>query len=232
MNGSHFETVTLDDWIISHSKEEELREVFLNLDRALKYIHEHGYCVDVFHPSVIEILNNMSDHIRFKKLIELSKDSIRRKEMIKEDLFRSAFIQIGIYSNSLKYLTPDFLKTNFDSFIQFIPKEDVSYYRGIVQRNASVYFTDYDVERKKRDLEDLERQVDDGGDSKSGALVKKSTASIGITPVTNDKINDTIYRQINGLNDSAFINILIIPTIVFLSLFLLGLLAWIISIFV
>lgn len=233
MADNHYEAVTLSEWIGSHSKEEELREVFLNLDKALKYIHNHGYCVDVFHPTVIEVLDNKPDHIRFKKLIELSKDSIRRQEMIKEDLFRSSFIQIGIYSNSLKYLNPEFLKSNFDSFIQFIPNSDVPYYRGIIQRNAAVYLCEYDVERRKRDLEDLENQIDDNGDSKSAgnSLVKKNGASFGIEPVTNDKINDSIYRQINGLNDSAFVNALIIPTIVFVVLFIFGLFAWIISIF-
>ena len=231
MRNNQFEPVTLSEWVDSHSNEDELREVFLNLDVALKYIHEHGYCVDVFYPTVIEILDNKPDHIRFKKLIELSKDSNRRQEMIKEDIFRSTFIQIGIYSNSLKYLSPEFLKSNFDSFTQFIPSSDIPYYRGVVQRNASVYFCDYDVERRKRDLQELESQVEEDSGSKDSTLVKSNVSIAGITPVNHDGINDGIYRQINGLNDSAFVNILIIPTIVFASMFLFGLLAWLVSVF-
>ncbi len=227
-----YESVSLDEWISIHSSEEELRSLFLNLDLALKYIHEHGYCVEIFHPSVIEVLDNKSDHIRFRKLMELSKDFGRRREMIKEDIFHSALIQIGIYSNSLKYLRPDFLKENFDSFIQFIPNDDVPYYRGVIQRGASVYYSEYASEKRNRDYASLENQLGDGGEAGHHQLVKSNGRSAGFEPITNDKINDSIYRQINGLNDSAFVHTLIIPTIVIFSLFLFALLSWIISCFI
>ena len=76
--------------------------------------------------------------------------------MIKEDIFNSSLIQVGIYSKSLKYLNPEFLKENFDDFPQFIPQGDVPYYRGVIQRGASVYFCEFALEKRKRDLEDLE----------------------------------------------------------------------------
>ncbi len=234
---NRYEPVTLDEWIELHPSEEDLRTVFLNLDMALKYIHDHGYCVYIFYPSKIEILDNKPDHIRFRHLMELSKDPVRRKEMIKEDIFNSSFIQIGIYSNSLKYLKPDFLRENFDSFIQFIPSTDVPYYRGVIQRGAAVYFCEFAFEQKKRDYAALESQVADDGNSPSRQMVKSNGAFFGVEPVTpiipftNDKVNDSIYRQINGLKDTAFVYSLIIPTVVFLTLFLFGLLAWLMSIF-
>ena len=76
---NNYESIPLDLWILGSPSEEEIRTVFLNMDKALKYIHEHGYCVDVFYPSEIEILNNELDHIQFKKLVELSKNSVIRK---------------------------------------------------------------------------------------------------------------------------------------------------------
>ena len=227
-----FEPILLDDWIRIHSSEEELRSLFLNLDLALKYIHEHGYCVEVFYPSFIEILDQKPDHIRFRKLMELSKDSIRRREMIKEDIFHSSLIQIGIYSNSLKYLKPDFLRENFDSFVQFLPSDDVPYYRGVVQRGAGVYLSEYMEEKRNRDLHQMESQLDEGGNSNHRQLTKTNGKNVGIGPITNDKINDSIYRQINGLNDSAFVHALIIPTMVFLALFLFALLSFVISYFI
>lgn len=202
------DVISLDQWILDHHSEEELQSIFLNLDRALKYIHDHGYCIQVFYPTEIDILNGEDDHIRFRKLIELSKDEGIRREMIKEDLFNSSFIQIGIYSNSLKYLNPTFLKENFDSFTQFIPNDDVPYYRGIVQRGASVYLCEYALEKRNRDLENLEKELDLDFSSEK-QLIKNNPSNI-----TNDKVNDVIYRQINGLKDAAFVNLLMIPTII------------------
>lgn len=225
----NYESISLAEWLSNHPSEEEIRTVFLNMDRALKYIHDHGYCIEVFYPTEIQILGNEIDHIQFKKLLELSKDIDRRRQMIKEDIFNSSLVQIGIYSNSLKYLKPEFVKENFDSFQQFIPSGDVPYYRGVIQRGAAVYFCEFAIEKSNRDLQDLERQLgEDGGDGK--ALIKSSGKNIGIEAITNDKINDSIYSQINGLKDSAFINILILPTLVLLGLLVLSIVVWVFSI--
>lgn len=225
----NYESISLAEWLSNHPSEEEIRTVFLNMDRALKYIHDHGYCIEVFYPTEIQILGNEIDHIQFKKLLELSKDIDRRRQMIKEDIFNSSLVQIGIYSNSLKYLKPEFVKENFDSFQQFIPSGDVPYYRGVIQRGAAVYFCEFAIEKSNRDLQDLERQLGEGGgDGK--ALIKSSGKNIGIEAITNDKINDSIYSQINGLKDSAFINILILPTLVLLGLLVLSIVVWVLSI--
>ena len=225
----NYESISLAEWLSNHPSEEEIRTVFLNMDRALKYIHDHGYCIEVFYPTEIQILGNEIDHIQFKKLLELSKDIDRRRQMIKEDIFNSSLVQIGIYSNSLKYLKPEFVKENFDSFQQFIPSGDVPYYRGVIQRGAAVYFCEFAIEKSNRDLQDLERQLGEGGgDGKE--LIKSSGKNIGIEAITNDKINDSIYSQINGLKDSAFINILILPTLVLLGLLVLSIVVWVLSI--
>ena len=122
-------SVTLSEWVKLHSSVDEKQSVFLNMDRALKYIHEHGYCIEVFHPSEIYVLNNEDKYIQFKKLIELSKDPIISKNMIKEDILNSALIQLAIYSNiSISYINIDFIKEQFDSFILFLPNTDVPYY--------------------------------------------------------------------------------------------------------
>lgn len=223
-----YESVTLADWISSHPNEEDLRTVFLNMDRALKYIHEHGYCIEVFYPTEIEILENEKDHIQFKKLLELSKNPDVKRAMIKEDIFNSSLIQIGIYSNSLKYLNPDFVKENFDEFAQFIPGGDIPYYRGVIQRGASVYFCEFALEKRNRDLADLEKQLGEG-DGKGKQLMKQNGQNVGVGSITNDKVNDAIYSQINGLRDAAFINYLILPTVILITLVILGAIAWVIS---
>ena len=120
------------------------------------------------------------------------------------------------------------MKENFDSFVQFLPTGDVPYYRGIVQRGATVYFSDYALEKANRDFNDLENQLGEGSGRDSGgkALAKTGAFRVGIEPVSNDSINDSIYRQINGLKDSAFVSLLIIPTIILISLVVIGIVYW------
>ena len=210
-------SVTLSEWVHEHYSEDEMRSIFLNMDRALKYIHEHGYCIDVFYPTEINVLNNDDDYVQFKKLVELSKDPSISREMIKEDIFKSSLVQIGLYSNTLNYMNPEFLKENFDSFTQFIPQDDVPYYRGVIQRGASVYYCEYSIERRKRDLEDLEKQLGDLDDADRKVI--ESTPSEA--EMTNKKVNDLIYRQISGVYESAaFLNILIIPIVILIIIML------------
>lgn len=219
----------LFDYVSEHHNEEDMREVFLNMDIALKYIHDHGYCIEVFYPSRIEVIDNRPDHIQFDNLMELSVNDMSRRNMIKEDVFNSALIQIGMYTNTLRSLTPEFLKSNFDEIARFLPEGDVPYYRGVVQRGASAYFCDYAAEKRKRDLEQLEKQFQE---SEGGNTLQKSNGhNIVTSPFSNDRINDSIYKQINGLKDAAFVNYLAIPTIVLISLSLIALVGWIISLF-
>ena len=198
------ESVTLLEWFNSHHSEDEKRSLFLNMDRALKYIHDHNYCIDVFYPTEINVLNDDDRYIQFKKLVELSKDYEIAKEMKREDIFRSSVIQIGLYTNSLNYLNPEFLKENFDSFAEFLPPDDVPYYRGVIQRGASVYYCEFALEKDKRDLEDLKKQFGEDTNSDDTPLVL----------TINKKENDAIYRQINGMSEAAFLNIAIIPIVI------------------
>ncbi len=225
LNSSKISSVSLDQWVLMHPSMEELSSVFLNLDRALKYIHDHGYCIEVFYPTEIEILNDSDSYIQFNKLIELSHDPEVRKRMIQEDIFRSSFIQVGLYSNSLNYLTPEFLKENFESFTTFLPTDSVFYYRGVIERGASVYLCEFVMEKRNRDLQELEKEL--GEDSS----VSEKTLSKQKDDLTNHRINDRIYHQINGLKDAAFISWLFVPTLVLGALVLLSVIAWIFSLF-
>ena len=225
-----YESASLDQWIRTHSTEEEMRELFLNMDRALKYIHDHDYCIQIFHPSEIEVLENSPDYINFKKLMELPNDVAKRKEMIKEDIFNSTLIQLSFYgainSEKIIYFEPAFVKEHFDDLTQFLPSGDVPYYRGVIQRGASVYFCEFALERRKRELIDLEKQLgEENNDSVS------EIPEVDDSVITNDRVNDYIYRRINGLKDSAFVNILVVPTIALVIIFIYSVIAWVISTF-
>ncbi len=209
-NSNNISMTTLLEWCGKHNKEEEMRSVFLNMDRTLKYIHEHGYCIESFSPTDIYILNDKDDYIQFRKLVELSSDLEIRKKMIQEDIFKSSIIQLSMYGNiSLNTLNIDFLKENFDSFTIFLPNDDVAYYRGVIQRGASVYFCEFALEKRKRDLEMLSQEVGNVSEEEK----EKVNAPVTDDELTNKKVNDLIYRQINGLRDAAFINLLIVPLV-------------------
>ena len=229
----NYESIPLDLWIMNHPKEEDIRTVFINMDIALKYIHEHGYCIEVFYPSEIEILNNEFDHIQFKKLIELSRDPAIKQQMIKEDLFNSALMQIGLYFysdglglsiNTILYnLKPEILKENFDAYSQVIPEGDTPYYRGIILRGATVYLCEFVQEKNNRELQELEKQLaPDDQKNFEPAQIKKVPS--------NNKVNDNIYRQINGLRDAAFISVLTIPTVIIIVMIIIMIFSWVISI--
>lgn len=229
---NNYDSISLDIWINNHPSEEEMRVVFLNMDMALKYIHDHGYCIDVFYPTEIEILNNELDHIQFKKLVELSKDPSNRQNMIKEDIFNSSLMQIGMYFYSeglglsiyeiLASLKPEILKENFEAYSEVIPNGDVPYYRGVILRGASVYFNEFAIEKRNRELLELEKEL---GEDKS----KVKALTIDKKAEYTNKINDAIYRQINGLKDAAFINTLIIPTVILMIGVIIALILWFIS---
>ena len=220
------EATNLNSWISSFRDEEEMRTIFLNMDRAMKYIHDRGYCVKSFDPRQIEILNNSIDQIKFNTLLEMPDDYAMRKKIIKEDIYNSSFIQIGLYAKCLNYLNPEFLKSNFDKFSQFLPEGDIPYYRGVIERGASVYFCEYAKEKRNRDLTALESEL--GGSVGGGkSLVKSNGNSIYDDININDKINDNIYKQINGMSDAAFASFLIIPTIILAISIAITLIVWI-----
>ncbi len=226
-NKRDVEKVNLLEWIKFHRSEEQMRELFLNMDIALNYIHDHDYCIEVFYPTKIQVLNNRPDYIQFDNLMELPKnDPVRKKNMIKEDIFNSALIQIGLYTKTLKYLTPEFLRNNFDDLARFIPEGDIPYYRGVVQRGASVYFNEYAVEKMNRDLETLEAELQG---AEGGKSLQKTDTHYDAEPLENNKINDAIYKQINGLKEAAFVSYLLIPTVIFASLFIIGFISWLLS---
>ena len=208
--------VSLGKWLTTCGSAEELRAFFLNLDSAMKYIHDKGYFIESFDPDDIEILNNSISQVRFDLLDAMPDDFQIRRDIVKENIRLSAFLQIGIYANCLQYLRPEFLKSNFDDFAQFLPEGDIPYYRGVIERNASVYFTDFALEKKQRDLVALENEVN--GNEKGKQLVKDNDVNSMFKNYDsmNSRVNDRIYKQLSSMSDGAFISFLVIPGVLLL----------------
>lgn len=200
-------SISLYAWINSYRDEEEMREIFLNMDRAMKYLHDRGYCVKSFDPRNIQILNNSVDQIKLD-ILPLPDDYTERKKFIKEDIYNSSFIQIALYSKCLTSLTRDFLKSQFDRFCEFLPEGDVPYYRGVIDRGASVYFCEYAMEKANRDLVALEKELAGEGMELSSPKMKNQMGDVNV----NTRINDGIYKQLSGKRDAAFVSFLLFPT--------------------
>ena len=201
--------VSLNSWISSFRDEEEMREIFLNMDRAMKYLHERGYCIKSFDPRRIMILNNSLDQIKFETM-EMPFDEMSRRKMVKDDIYCSSFVQIGLYAGCLENLGKDFLKSEFDRISKLLPEGDIPYYRGVIDRGASVYFCEYAMEKVNRDLIALEAELNEDSGVKRAKPTIKKYDDMG----RNDKINDLIYKEISrGRRDAAFVSFLTFPTI-------------------
>lgn len=226
------ESIKLQAWLGDFHSEEELREVFINMDLAMKYIHVRDFCILSFHPKDIELLNNTVNQVKFSQLMKMPDSIEDKKELVREDIYSSSFLQIGIYSKCLEYLKPSFLKENFDRFTTFLPEGDIPYYKGIVERGASVYFSEYAAEKKKRDLQTLETQFEEEGVSKGRSMVKSNGKSLTADDMfeQNAKINDSIYRELIT-KDAAYVHFLIYPVIVFLIGLLIPLLIYLFHLF-
>lgn len=203
---------TLQEWFKDSHSEEEKRELFLYLDFAMKYVHDRGYCVLTFNPSEIEILNNSIKQVKFNTLLKMPEDDIAYQNRLKdEDIFNSAAVQVLLYSKFPLNTKTDFLKEHFDDFVTFLPESDSRYYRGVIQDGASVYFTEFELERVRREEEQLEKELSDLPNQNIDDANKKKQALVKM--FTNDKINNTIYKKINVVQESAFINVLLYPTV-------------------
>lgn len=232
--------ISLNDWINSEYDVDIAREIFIYMSSALKYIHNKGYYVSSFYPVDIDILNGSINQIRFNCLEKMPNDMAIRKQIVKNNIYSSAFLQIGIYSNCLEYLKSSFLRENFDKFSELLPPEDIPYYKGVVLSGYSVYFDDYVVERRKRELNELKKMTDtsDGGYGSSKKLIKTngsssseeaSIASFNFD-FSNKEVNGSIYKQLrSGLEDAAFVSFLIIPALVSMGAMIFAIVALVMS---
>ena len=145
--------MTLSEWLQKYHMQEDLQNLFVNMDIAMKYIHDQGFYIESFALDRIKLLNDSIRLIRFENLAPFPNDITQQKELVRNNIFLSAVLQIGVYANCIQYFNTDtmqFLKENFNQFSMFLPQEDVPYYKGVIERGASVYYSAFVGERKKR----------------------------------------------------------------------------------
>ncbi len=237
MNKDNLHTVNLFEWtgqdgIKFTRTEDELREVFLNEDKAMRYLHENGFFVESFDPRDIDLVDGSKNCIRFNKFSRIQ-NSYEKDSITNSDIFISACLQIGLYTHTLASLNDQYLKDNYDEFAQYLPSGDVPYYRGVIQRNAGVYLCDFAVEKRNRDYRDLQKEL--AGDEKN--IQFDEPAPVSDDELTNKQINDVIYSDLiakqktKGISDFAFVHVLVLPTIILTIGILICILSYVLNIF-
>lgn len=194
--------------------EEELKEVFINQDKSMRYLHSQGFRVESFDPRSIDLVDGSKELIRFNKIHQMSeRDNV--DEIIREDILTDAFLQIGLYTHTLAHLSEDFLKEHYDDISQNLPGDVVPYYRGVVTRGAKVYLGDFLKEKSERDYNALKKEL---GEEVSADDMDKFD-NVGEEVLTNKQINDMLYKEllekkkIKRFSDFAFVHVLLLPTL-------------------
>ena len=214
--------MTLLEWLQKYHMQEDLQNLFVNMDIAMKYIHDQGFYIESFALDRIKLLNDSIRLIRFENLAPFPNDITQQKELVRNNIFLSAVLQIGVYANCIQYFNTDtmqFLKENFNQFSMFLPQEDVPYYKGVIERGASVYYSAFVGERKKRELKELDKQLSgvDGGVNSRGKVLVKSNGLAELSAEDliphNEKENGVIYKDLSK-KEAAFARALIYPIMI------------------
>lgn len=213
---------TLDEYTKSYHNNDEYTRLFYVMDSTMKYIHGKGYYVINFNPKniVVGVTNDNRDFVNFKN-IDVMDDDITDK--INSNIYNLAFLEVGLLSETLEHLRPDFLKQNFSQFKIFIPENLVNYYQMILVNRGHTYLCDYIEIKNKQEIAKLNKALEEEGSSKGRSYVK-STGHYGedednIIPMPLPKKKDNDIAAFVTNYALAFVVIassLLIPIIAFL----------------
>ena len=172
------DTITLKDWLKENKNIEDKRELYLYGDMALNYLHDKGVEVSSFDPEDIDIIDGDIRKIKFNYLTDN-----KNYDDLKTNLYEYAKLGIRMYLDYYDYLDDSFLKSNYNEFAFGLPKDDVNYFKGIIQRGSFVYFNEFDFELRKKKLKELGEEVTESVDMNS------------FSKPNNDIINKEIYSD-------------------------------------
>ena len=204
--------ISLADWVSMHDSMEEKREFLLNADIALKYLNSNGIKVESFDFNDIFIVD---DNLREIKYNVISNVGTITPADTRSNVYDAAKLALYLYLYPCDVIDDNFLKSHFKDFSFTFPVEDVPYYQGIVERGASVYFSDFDYQKRKKNLEELSDATKKDGDDDLMGDVDFSM----LPKPNNDEINKKLYRE------AAFAKTIALSTIISVVGFLICLIA-------
>lgn len=205
--------VSLKEFYQDNRNSEDMQKLYYNMSTTAKYIHDCNHCINSFNLKDIEVLDKEKlTPIQFNHIARMS--PLDEEQFVREDIYHLAFMQIGIYSNTLDHLKPQFLKENFELFAQFLPEEDVPYFKGVIERGASVYYCDFVVERSRREIEVLKKEV--GEEETSNALGFQKSKKTAIGSAYADRETRDLYSGLDDKRQAAFTSFMILPFVMVL----------------
>lgn len=185
--------LTVADYLSLCNSDEQRQQLIFLMDITMKNLHINNYYVANFHPDYILVYENKSGlNIDYRSVTHGCNDFFKQ-----QNIFYLSCFAIGVYSTCLKYINPkepNFLIENFNEFAQLVPSDDVPYYRGVIVRGSSVYYSDFVKARKEQEISSIQSVTN----SSNGITLTKSTL-IGKMNAKED------------LDQSAFISILLFP---------------------
>lgn len=205
-----YNTTNFEQFISKYSSSrdndlEEIKKFFLSFDKKMKMYHENNYVITSFRLQDIVVfekdLNGTFDYdVDFKHYDRRENTPITPKQ----NIFYSACLAVGVYNNCLSYINPDkpgFLKNNFYMFAENIPTDVVSYYRGVIERDAEVYLTEFVATSKQQEIDRMKMEMDKDAQQEA-ELRKKADAPKPKSSVQNDTW---------GTSDAAFSSVALFP---------------------
>ncbi len=215
-------TITLNQWLEESHDEDEKRTLYLYGDMALAYLHDRNVVVNSFNPKSIFLIDGDIKKIMFSDL----RDSVDYDDL-KNNLFEYAVFGISMFINYFDYLEDDMLKdkyfdtikSNFEGFLFGIPKDDVNYFKGVIQSGSFVYFNEFDFEYRKKKLKELSSEVG-------------TEENVVLTKTNNDYVNQMIYTNSpskmmrSNYREAAFVEFMYYPVIISLALGIILLIAY------
>lgn len=207
MNGD-YSTTNFEQFISKYSSSrdkdlEEIKKFFLAFDKRMKMYHEHNYVITSFKLKDIVVYESIYNgqnvyDVDFKNYTESSNTDITPKN----NIFYAACLAVGVYNNCLSYINPDkpqYLKNNFYQFAENIPTDVVSYYRGVIERDADVYLTEFVTTSKQQEIDRMKREMEQQNESEQRKNIQVS------------KPKSSIQNDTWGTSDAAFSSVALFP---------------------
>lgn len=184
---------------------EEIKKFFLSFDKKMMMYHGNGYVITSFRLQDIVVfekaLNGTVDYdVDFKHYDKKENTNITPQK----NIFYAACLAVGVYNNCLSYINPDkpsFLKNNFYMFAENIPSDVVSYYRGVIERDAEVYLNEFVTTSKQQEIDRMKMEMD--AENKKAEEERKKM-EVNKTP--SSRKND-----VWGTSDAAFSSVSLFP---------------------
>lgn len=166
---------SLKEWVDSYQSSEEMEKTFLVMDKTMKYIHDNNYHITNFNPNNISVGNNDGEvYVVFNNIEKMDDNPVNN---MNNNIYNLAFLQVGLYSSTLDYLTPQFVKEHFSQFKIFIPESVVNYYQRVLVNQGYFYLSEYVNSKNEIEINKINKSLEEDGGRGSGKNYTKSTAA-------------------------------------------------------